>query len=555
MNKEKIEKFIDKRYCNKADLEKVKYCGCECCSSLLKTEFITEWIDEGEGHLYVLNKEENAKVIKEGFTAKCPFCGDDNIIPLTNEYEESKSLFRELLVFENKESEEKIYIKEYIPEQKNNDIKIKIIKGTNQIGGCITEIQSNQAKIIIDFGEDLDDRTQKSKKEVPQIEGLTYGKPKYDAVFITHSHQDHIGLIDCILPEIPVYVEEKSQKIYELTCAFTGKKCRENIKSVVWDEWYKEYVDIPVKDMIIKYYKIDHSAYNSAMILVECGGKRILNTGDFRNHGYKGNAFIPTLKEIKSIKRKCTTDNYCLPKEKKQINCLITEGTIFDRENVKCITEQELSYEAIEIFKKYKQVFILQSSTNIDRITSFFKASIRTGKKFIEDVFTANITLEIGKNIPNPEFDNNKVSVWEPSVYKYSKSNEFKEKYIKPLEKYKHVENVYGDYAMLVKTSMYNDIKMLYDKGKIKKACLVYSMWHGYLEKKEMREFIEKIKALGIDFIELHTSGHADLYALKIVEKILKPQKVIAIHTKEKEKAKKIFNNAIMLEDNVEIKI
>ena len=80
-------------------------------------------------------------------------------------------------------------------------------------------------------------------------------KPKYDAVFITHSHQDHIGLIDYVLPEIPVYVEEKSRKIYELTCAFTGKKCRENIKSVVWDEWYKEYVDIPVKDMIIKYYK------------------------------------------------------------------------------------------------------------------------------------------------------------------------------------------------------------------------------------------------------------------------------------------------------------
>ena len=88
------------------------------------------------------------------------------------------------------------------------EIQIRILKGTKQIGGCITEVQSKQAKILIDFGEDLDEE----KKTAPQIEGLTCGEPTYDAVFITHSHQDHIGLIDQILPEIPVYVEEKSKK-------------------------------------------------------------------------------------------------------------------------------------------------------------------------------------------------------------------------------------------------------------------------------------------------------------------------------------------------------
>ena len=29
-------------------------------------------------------------------------------------------------------------------------MKVKIIKGTNQIGGCITEITCNKTKIIID---------------------------------------------------------------------------------------------------------------------------------------------------------------------------------------------------------------------------------------------------------------------------------------------------------------------------------------------------------------------------------------------------------------------
>ena len=35
-------------------------------------------------------------------------------------------------------------------------MEVKIIKGLNQIGGCITEITSDKGtKIIIDFGEDL----------------------------------------------------------------------------------------------------------------------------------------------------------------------------------------------------------------------------------------------------------------------------------------------------------------------------------------------------------------------------------------------------------------
>ena len=62
-------------------------------------------------------------------------------------------------------------------------MEIRIIKGTNQIGGCITEITSKNAKILIDFGNDLEDT-----KESFELDGLTYGKSKYNAVFITHSH-------------------------------------------------------------------------------------------------------------------------------------------------------------------------------------------------------------------------------------------------------------------------------------------------------------------------------------------------------------------------------
>lgn len=75
--------------------------------------------------------------------------------------------------------------------------------------------------------------------------------------------------------------------------------------------------------MKITPYIVDHSAYNSFMLLIEAEGKKVLHTGDFRNHGYKGVILEKTLKEIGKI------------------DALITEGTTLSREQIKSKTEKE----------------------------------------------------------------------------------------------------------------------------------------------------------------------------------------------------------------------
>lgn len=54
-------------------------------------------------------------------------------------------------------------------------MKIKIYRGTHQIGGCITEITTEKTRIIIDFGTVLPYRNGKMPKENLVIEGVTYG--------------------------------------------------------------------------------------------------------------------------------------------------------------------------------------------------------------------------------------------------------------------------------------------------------------------------------------------------------------------------------------------
>ena len=50
------------------------------------------------------------------------------------------------------------------------------------------------------------------------------------------------------------------------------------------------------------------------------------------------------------------------------------------------------------------------SSTNIDRIVTFYKVAKNTNRLFLEDVYMSSITSALGNNIPNPkDFENVKV--------------------------------------------------------------------------------------------------------------------------------------------------
>lgn len=407
-------------------------------------------------------------------------------------------------------------------------IKAKIIKGTKQIGGCITEISVKNSKIIIDFGNDLEE-----SNESFELEGLTKGKSTYDAVFITHSHGDHIGLINKINKDIPVYVEESTLKIHNLTCDFCNKdKVTRDINTFEIKNNTKGKENRCIfnnEDIQVYAYIGDHSSYNSCMFLEEGDGKKLLHTGDFRMHGRKEKVIEHSLKEIGSV------------------DMLITEGTTLTRCKDKYMNEYELETKAVEIMKKYDQILVMQSSTNFDRTATFLRASIKSHKKFILDLFSYQLQNVINRFI---QVDNKNIYLWIP--YKYN---------LKPVwfkEKYMDIDNnLFGAflyYTMEIKDTMLDDIQMLYDKGLLKNACLIYSMWEGYIEKEEkIKNFIQELKNMNIDIIFLHTSGHADKESFLKLNKIINPKQTIIIHTEDGSKGKELLNNVIEINDNEEI--
>ncbi len=381
-------------------------------------------------------------------------------------------------------------------------MEITIHRGTHQIGGCVTEIESSKGtKIIIDIGENLPTEDGRKLPEL-NVEGLKEGKEDIDAVFVTHYHGDHIGLFNKISPKIPIYIGEISKQIYMMVAkklASAGIIGEEDIERINKFIGYKIGEKIKINDIIVTPIEVDHSAFDAHMLLIECDGKKVLHTGDFRTHGQRGKAVIPAL-EIYVGK----------------VDCLICEGTTLSREKeTQITTEFEIQKEAKEIFEKNMYSFVICSSTNIDRIAAIHKGAIEAGRLFVCDEYQKEILMYID-------------TVSRSTYYK------FKGKVLNYAENIKNLMKEKG-FVMLVRPN-YISKKVMRE---FKDSVFIYSQWKGYLSEKYKNDYEYLQSFVPRDYIYLHTSGHADFEAIKKICEAVKPQIIIPIHGEKPEE----FNN------------
>ncbi len=392
-------------------------------------------------------------------------------------------------------------------------MKITIHRGTHQIGGCATEISTNKARIFIDFGSELD-----TENAAPfDIEGVTKGKSSCDGIFFTHYHGDHIGLLDTINKDIPLYMGKDSKAILTILNDRLAKSTRvqsHNVDVIENIKTFKAGQPVIIKDITVIPYYVDHSAFDAHMFLIEADGKKILYTGDFRGHGYKGKGLIPTLEKYIG-----------------KVDALVCEGTTLNRSESKQVAERELSNKIKTVLEENKYVFVVCSSTNIDRIAGIASVMPR-GKYFLTDKYQKDIIDYIRK-------DSDATS----GLYRIDKALYYAENLDAKIEK--------QGFCMLVRTGN-PEHKKIMDRFKDKKAVVIYSMWKGYLAQERVKQFLDGFKR-----IDLHTSGHADKATIKAVIDVVNPQKLIPIHTEVPECFEDVKGNSelILLDDKVEYEI
>lgn len=395
-------------------------------------------------------------------------------------------------------------------------MKITIHRGLNQIGGCITEIQSlSGTRILIDLGHNLPNGNDAAEDVYESPENIDELLKGCSAVFYTHYHGDHLGFAaDVHKRRVPQHMGPLAIKMMlhlngHMSHAESLKdRAVANIRALKEFQTFSIGHRTEIGDIAITPYSVSHSAPDSYMFLIECDGKKILHTGDFRDHGYLGKGLYPLL------------EKYIVPAG---VDVLITEGTNIGHASKSVIPEYEICSELRKIMKQYKNVFVLCSSADAERLWSIHEATSKSHRPLLCDEYQKTM-LELFRANSNSK----------KTLYRFRIEDIFCIR--------NHRENVKlvkwisdKGFTMIIRTSetfqKYLDEVLPYCKPE--DTCLIYSMFRGYInpERKAynpaLHDFVRQFP--GYDCC--HTSGHASKECIEKVCILVNPSMaIVPIH-------------------------
>ena len=394
-------------------------------------------------------------------------------------------------------------------------LKICIYRGTHQIGGIAAEISTEKTRILIDMGDELS----VDPDFVPaplNIPGVTDTNGHCDAVLFTHYHGDHIGQMARIRPEIPLYAGALAKDIMLLSAQHSNRTDEPLFRRMESIRTFSPGEAFSVGDIRITPYSIDHSACDSYMFMLEADGKRILYTGDFRLHGVRGKAMPRILDKLVG-----------------KVDAVITEGTTVSRSGGAVPREWDLQTQIKDYLKKYKYIFVLCASTNLDRIFAFARAVPR-GKYCICDKYQYTLAETVSSHWKSySSFYEMPKLTW----FQYKPAAGFQER---------------GGLMFVRANRQFETIIRQFDPTQ---SILLYSMWDGYRTKPDSN--LPAFLALTGTWEALHTSGHASPEDIRLIIDKADPELVIPMHTDAPQQMQNICPNrkVVLLNDGEELRL
>lgn len=386
-------------------------------------------------------------------------------------------------------------------------MKIKIHRGTHQIGGSAIEISTASTRIILDFGNELS----LDEKYIPinlDIDGVTKGLPDCDGIVISHYHMDHLGQLTSALPAIPLYMGELSKEI-----ALIGAEYQDRCLylRLLGANTFRGGDAFSIGDIRIRPLVIDHSAADSYMFVIEAEGKRVLYTGDFRMHGLRHHILDQLVNTYIG-----------------EVDVLITEGTSLSRDADKYISEAAVLDDISSYIQDGKYVFVMCSSTNIDRIMGIWQ-NMSTDKVLICDAYQKRILDTVINNV-----------YYKSSLYRRHDSPLVLNKGSYPKYYMDH-----GFVSLVRGTENFISQIKEFPKDYVR---IIYSMWTGYIEENLALETLLETYPTYL----CHASDHVSKDDLIKFIELVNPDAIIPVHTDNPERLEALVphRNVYIVNDN-----
>lgn len=411
-------------------------------------------------------------------------------------------------------------------------MRLRIHRGTREIGGSCIELESEGARILLDLGLPLNAKDLASTP-LPEVEGLSVPSASLLGIVLSHGHRDHWGLVPKVNPAIPLIMGQATESIIRAAADFVP-----DAVALKASHHLEHRKPIQLGPFTVTPRLMDHSGFDAYAMEISSGGKRLFYSGDLRAHGRKHKLFDALISD-----------------PPRDIDLMLMEGSSLGRlaDNATFPSEQDLEETFVTRFEETEGFALVAcSAQNIDRVVTIYRAAKRTGRSLLIDAYAAEVLKATGRDsIPQPAPGWSNLSDYIPQRQRV----QLKAKGIAPLvDSYRGFRIWPGQLAeaaprsaMLFRGWMMSDLDRA---GALKGARVFWSQWDGYLAEGQSGAALKAdCDRRGIPFETVHTSGHAGPSDLKRLAAAVAAKRLIPIHTFERLRFPELFSNVELAND------
>ena len=419
--------------------------------------------------------------------------------------------------------------------------------GVNEIGGNKILVRDRDVALFFDFGHSftygnhffvnwLRPRRVYGVRDyfefnlLPRIKGLyrdeylahtslSYFTPKFQGVFLSHAHFDHVGHLRFLDPRIPIYCGSCTRLFMESQ--------EESTPSTFGLHEYRTFRTgntFTLDAVHIEPIHVDHSIPGAYGFLIHTSHGTIVYTGDLRAHGPK----YDMTQEF--IERAVACDPIAL----------ITEGTrMLDMDPRTNYSEAEVKQRCQTIISGTKKmVFITHYGRDMDRFRTMYDVTQAAGRQLVISTRLAYLLFTLRRDeqldLPNPLTDDT-ILVY----YRRKHTGTYAETDYYLWERGFMDKLVTGQYVHDHQRELVMDLGF-YQFGELidiqpqPGSHFIHSMSEPFSEEDIEDQVMHNwLQHFGIRFHQLHASGHLNRQELTNMIAQIRPNQIFPIHTEQ----------------------